>query len=172
MPVEQAQEADAIGQIQDLQETANDTERFETEGGNVKSLQRRLDRIALAQDLTQNDKDLGKYDSHRDMLAVAEQADEFVQNRRDDALAIINGEMAEQDGLYASDLYTALERVANSTGDFDLIQELRNSKIANEMAKELGQRIAGFRNYKGSGDVDVVSVLNSLDKLQSLLFCC
>lgn len=164
MPVEQAQEADAIGQIQDLQETANDTERFETEGGNVKSLQRRLDRIALAQDLTQNDKDLGKYDSHRDMLAVAEQADEFVQNRRDDALAIINGEMAEQDGLYASDLYTALERVANSTGDFDLIQELRNSKIANEMAKELGQRIAGFRNYKGSGDVDVVSVLNSLDK--------
>ena len=164
MPAEQAQEADAIGQIQDLQETANDTERFETEGGNVKSLQRRLDRIALAQDLTQNDKDLGKYDSHRDMLAVAEQADEFVQNRRDDALAIINGEMAEQDGLYASDLYTALERVANSTGDFDLIQELRNSKIANEMAKELGQRIAGFRNYKGSGDVDVVSVLNSLDK--------
>ena len=118
----------------------------------------------MAQDLTQNDKDLGKYDSHRDMLAVAEQADEFVQNRRDDALAIINGEMAEQDGLYASDLYTALERVANSTGDFDLIQELRNSKIANEMAKELGQRIAGFRNYKGSGDVDVVSVLNSLDK--------
>lgn len=164
MPAEQAQEADAIGQIQDLQETANDTERFETEGGNVKSLQRRLDRIALAQDLTQNDKDLGKYDSHRDMLAVAEQADEFVQNRRDDALAIINGEMAEQDGLYASDLYTALERVANSTGDFDLIQELRNSKIANEMAKELGQRIAGFRNYKGSGDVDVVSALNSLDK--------
>lgn len=164
MPAEQAQDADAIGQIQDLQETANDTERFETEGGNVKSLQRRLDRIALAQDLTQNDKDLGKYDSHRDMLAVAEQADEFVQNRRDDALAIINGEMAEQDGLYASDLYTALERVANSTGDFDLIQELRNSKIANEMAKELGQRIAGFRNYKGSGDVDVVSVLNSLDK--------
>ncbi|MBQ3785022.1 MAG: hypothetical protein II843_01345 [Alphaproteobacteria bacterium] len=164
MPVTQAQEADAIGQIQDLQETANDTERFETEGGNVKSLQRRLDRIALAQDLTQNDKDLGKYDSHRDMLAVAEQADEFVQNRRDDALAIINGEMAEQDGLYASDLYTALERVANSTGDFDLIQELRNSKIANEMAKELGQRIAGFRNYKGSGDVDVISVLNSLDK--------
>lgn len=164
MPAEQAQEADAIGQIQDLQETANDTERFETEGGNVKSLQRRLDRIALAQDLTQNDKDLGKYDSHRDMLAVAEQADEFVQNRRDDALAIINGEMAEQDGLYASDLYTALERLANSTGDFDLIQELRNSKIANEIAKELGQRIAGFRNYKGSGDVDVVSVLNSLDK--------
>lgn len=164
MPVAQAQEADAIGQIQDLQETANDTERFETEGGNVKSLQRRLDRIALAQDLTQNDKDLGKYDSHRDMLAVAEQADEFVQNRRDDALAIINGEMAEQDGLYASDLYTALERLANSTGDFDLIQELRNSKIANEMAKELGQRIAGFRNYKGSGDVDVISVLNSLDK--------
>lgn len=164
MPAEQAQESDAIGQIQDLQETANDTERFETEGGNVKSLQRRLDRIALAQDLTQNDKDLGKYDSHRDMLAVAEQADEFVQNRRDDALAIINGEMAEQDGLYASDLYTALERVANSTGDFDLIQELRNSKIANEIAKELGQRIAGFRNYKGSGDVDVISVLNSLDK--------
>lgn len=164
MPVEQAQEADAIGQIQDLQETANDTERFETEGGNVKSLQRRLDRIALAQDLTQNDKDLGKYDSHRDMLAVAEQADEFVRNRREDALAIINGEMAEQDGLYASDLYTALERVANSTGDFDLIEELRNSKIANEIAKELGQRIAGFRNYKGSGDVDVVSVLNSLDK--------
>lgn len=164
MPVAQVQDADVITQVQDLQQVANDTERFETEGGNTKALQRRLDNIALAQDLTQNDKDLGKYDSHRDMLAVAEQADEFVKNRREDALAIINGEMAEQDGLYASDLYTALEREANSTGDFDLIEELRNSKMANEMAKELGQRVAGFRNYKGSGDVDVISVLNSLDK--------
>jgi hypothetical protein len=164
MPVEQVKDADAIMQIQDLQQTANDTEKFEVEGGNKKALQKRLDNIALAQDLTQNDKDLGKYDSHRDMLAVAEQADEFVKTRREDALAIINGEMAEQDGLYASDLYTALEREANATGDFELIQELRNSKIANEMAKELGQRVAGFRNYKGSGDIDVVSVLNSLDK--------
>ena len=32
------------------------------------------------------------------------------------------------------------------------------------MAKELGQRVAGFRNYKGSGDVDVMSTLKSVEK--------
>ena len=156
--------AGAPEMMEDLRKAENDTERFETEGGNKKALQIRLDRIALAKDLTANEEAMGRYDSHRDMLAVAEQADEFVKNRRDDALAIINGEMAEQDGLYASDLYTALERVANATGDFDLIDELRHSKIANEMAKELGQRVAGFRNYKGSGDVDVMSTLKSVEK--------
>lgn len=156
--------AGAPEMMEDLRKAENDTERFETEGGNKKALQTRLDRIALAKDLTANEEAMGRYDSHRDMLAVAEQADEFVKNRRDDALAIINGEMAEQDGLYASDLYTALERVANATGDFDLIDELRHSKIANEMAKELGQRVAGFRNYKGSGDVDVMSTLKSVEK--------
>lgn len=162
----QAEQADvgAIEEMEDLRKAENDTERFETEGGNKKALQTRLDRIALAKDLAANDEAMGRYDSHRDMLAVAEQADEFVKNRRDDALAIINGEMAEQDGLYASDLYTALERIANATGDIDLIDELRHSKIANEMAKELGQRVAGFRNYKGSGDVDVMSTLKSVEK--------
>lgn len=158
------EQAGAPEMMEDLRKAENDTERFETEGGNRKALQTRLDRIALAKDLTANEEAMGRYDSHRDMLAVAEQADEFVKNRRDDALAIINGEMAEQDGLYASDLYTALERVANATGDFDLIDELRHSKIANEMAKELGQRVAGFRNYKGSGDVDVMSTLKSVEK--------
>lgn len=156
--------AGAPEMMEDLRKAENDTERFETEGGNRKALQTRLDRIALAKDLTANDEAMGKYDSHRDMLAVAEAADRFVNERRADALAIINGEMTEQDGLFASDLYTALERVANATGDFDLIDELRHSKIANEMAKELGQRVAGFRNYKGSGDVDVMSTLKSVEK--------
>ena len=156
--------AGAPEMMEDLRKAENDTERFETEGGNKKALQTRLDRIALAKDLTANNEAMGKYDSHRDMLAVAEAADRFVNERRADALAIINGEMTEQDGLFASDLYTALERVANATGDFDLIDELRHSKIANEMAKELGQRVAGFRNYKGSGDVDVMSTLKSVEK--------
>ena len=143
-------------------ETAN---RFDTEGGNRNAIQARLNQIALAKDLTANDAVLERYDTHRDMLEVAKSADEFVKNRREDAIKIINGEMAEQDGLYASDLYTALERVAKQTGDFELIDELRHSKVAKELAKELGQRVAGFRNYTGNGDVDIVSALKMVDKI-------
>ena len=147
-------------------ETMKEQERqFEVEGGNANSLQRRLDKIALAQNITANNAVLGKYDTHRDMLAVAEAADNFVNTRLNDALAIINGKMPEQDGLYASDLYTALERKAKAENDFELIEELRNSLVANQLAKELGQRVAGFRNYTGNGDVDIMSTLKSLDKL-------
>lgn len=147
-------------------ETMKEQERqFEVEGGNANSLQRRLDKIALAQNITANNAVLGKYDTHRDMLAVAESADNFVNTRLNDALAIINGKMPEQDGLYASDLYTALERKAKAENDFELVEELRNSLVANQLAKELGQRVAGFRNYTGNGDVDIMSTLKSLDKL-------
>ena len=143
-------------------ETAN---RFETEGGNRNAIQSRLNQIALAKDITANNAVLDRYDSHRDMLKVAKAADEFVRNRREDAIKIINGEMAEQDGLFASDLYTALERVAKQTGDFDLIEELRHSKVATDLAKELGQRVAGFRNYTGNGEVDIVSAYKKVDKI-------
>ena len=143
-------------------ETAN---RFDTEGGNRNAIQARLNQIALAKDLTANDAILERYDTHRDMLEVAKAADEFVRTRQEDAIKIINGEMAEQDGLYASDLYTALERVAKQTGDFELIDELRHSRVATELAKELGQRVAGFRNYTGNGDLDIVSALKKVDKI-------
>ena len=143
-------------------ETAN---RFDTEGGNRNAIQARLNQIALAKDLTANDAVLERYDTHRDMLEVAKAADEFVRTRQEDAIKIINGEMAEQDGLYASDLYTALERVAKQTGDFELIDELRHSRVATELAKELGQRVAGFRNYTGDGDLDIVSALKKVDKI-------
>ena len=143
-------------------ETAN---RFDTEGGNRNAIQARLNQIALAKDITANNAVLDRYDTRRDMLEVAKAADEFVRNRREDAIKIINGEMAEQDGLFASDLYTALERVAKQTGDFDLIEELRHSKVATDLAKELGQRVAGFRNYTGNGEVDIVSALKKVDKI-------
>jgi hypothetical protein len=147
-------------------ETMKEQERqFEVEGGNTNSLQRRLNKISLAQNITANNAVLGKYDTHRDMLAVAESADIFVNTRLNDALAIINGKMPEQDGLYASDLYTALERKAKAENDFELVEELRNSLVAKQLAKELGQRVAGFRNYTASGDVDIMSTLKSLDKL-------
>lgn len=148
-------------------ETAN---RFEVEGGNRNAIQARLNQIALAKDITANDAVLERYDTHRDMLAVAKAADEFVKNRREDAIKIINGEMAEQDGLYASDLYTALERIAKQTGDFELIDELRHSKVAKELAKELGQRVAGFRNYTGNGDLDIVSALKKVDKIYEKVY--
>ena len=148
-------------------ETAN---RFDVEGGNRNAIQARLNQIALAKDLTANDAVLERYDTHRDMLEVAKSADEFVKNRREDAIKIINGEMAEQDGLYASDLYTALERIAKQTGDFELIDELRHSKVAKELAKELGQRVAGFRNYTGNGDLDIVSALKKVDKIYEKVY--
>ena len=103
------------------------------------------------------------YNTRRDMMQVAEAADNFVKTRRDEALAIINGEMAEVEGLYKEDLYTALERLAIENGDLALIDELKNSEVANRLAKELGQRVAGFRNFKQSTDLDVVSALKSLD---------
>ena len=155
----------AIQAIEDLDKLREQEKRFETEGGNTNRIQRRLNAIALAKDMVANNEALGKYDTHRDMLAVAEAADIFVNTRLNDALAIINGKMPEQDGLYASDLYTALERKAKAENDFELVEELRNSLIANQLAKELGQRVAGFRNYTASGDVDIMSTLKSLDKL-------
>lgn len=164
-----AEDKQAVRTIENLEkletqtkETAN---RFDTEGGNRNAIQARLNQIALAKDLTANDAILERYDTHRDMLEVAKAADEFVRTRQEDAIKIINGEMAEQDGLYASDLYTALERVAKQTGDFELIDELRHSRVATELAKELGQRVAGFRNYTGDGDLDIVSALKKVDKI-------
>ena len=143
--------------------TLNDTERYEAEGGNKNSLQRRLS--ALAREIDENNMAIKgeKYDTRRDMLAVAQAADNFVKTRLDDALAIINGQMAEVEGLYKEDLYTALERLAVENGDLGLIDELKNSEVANRLAKELGQRVAGFRNFKQSTDLDVVSALKSLD---------
>lgn len=159
------QAADAIEQLdkyeQQLKETAK---QFEVEGGNINRLQKRLDDIALAKDMIANNEALKRHDTHRDMIKAAESADAFVRTRLEDALAIINGKMAEQDGIYASELYTALERLATEQGDYNLINELRNSKIATDLAKELGQRVAGFRNYKGDGDLDIMSALKSLDK--------
>lgn len=143
--------------------TLNDTQRYEVEGGSPNSIQRRLSN--LAREIDENNMALkgDKYDTRRDMMAVAEAADNFVKTRLDDALAIINGEMSETEGLYKEDLYTALERLAVENGDLGLIDELKNSEVANRLAKELGQRVAGFRNFKQSTDIDVVSALKSLD---------
>lgn len=143
--------------------TLNDTKRYEVEGGNKNSLQDRLSN--LAREIDENNMLLKKerYDTRRDMMQVAESADNFVKTRLDDALAIINGEMAEVEGLYKEDIYTALERLAVENGDLGLLNELKNSEVANRLAKELGQRVAGFRNWKQSTDVDVVSALKSLD---------
>ena len=139
----------------------NDTSRYEVEGGNKNSLQKRLS--GLAQNIDANNIILGRYDTHRDMVEVARRADEFVRTRRDEAMDIINGIRPETEGLYASDLYTALERLAVENNDVDLAMELVNSEVATKLAKELGQRVAGFRNYKGDGDFDVISQVKTLD---------
>lgn len=141
---------------------ANDTKRYEAQGGNKNSLQRRLS--SLAKDIDQDGVMVNEnYNTHRDMMAVAEAADNFVKTRQQEAIDIINGLKPETDGLYASDLYTALERVAIETGDLDLLNELKGSKVANSLAKELGQRVAGFRNYKQAG-IDYVQTVKALDR--------
>lgn len=150
-------EKDEINAVERL----NDTKRYEVEGGNKNSLQNRLS--GLARDIDANNIALGRYDTHRDMLAVAQAADEFVRTRRDEALNIINGLEPEKEGLYASDLYTALERVAMETNDVDLAMDLVNSKVAKDLAKEWGQRVAGFRNFTGDGEFDAISQIKSLD---------
>lgn len=139
----------------------NDTQRYEAEGGNKNALQVRL--ANLAQAIDENNMLIKEnYDTHRDMLEVAKQADNFVKTRLEDALAIINGQMAEQEGLFKEDIYTALERLALENGDLNLLDELKNSEVANRLAKELGQRVAGFRNWN-AGDIDIVSSLKALD---------
>lgn len=150
--------------LQTLDTLEKDAKKFEVEGGNVNRLQRRLNYISLAKDMALNNDALGRHETHRDMVAAAQAADDFVRTRLDDALAIINGEMAEQDGIFSSELYTALLRKASAENDFNLLDDLRNSKIANELAKEMGQRVAGFRDFTGSGDLDVMSALKALDK--------
>jgi hypothetical protein len=150
-------EKDEINAVERL----NDTKRYEVEGGNKNSLQNRLS--GLARNIDANNIALGRYDTHRDMLAVAQAADEFVRTRRDEALNIINGLEPEKEGLYASDLYTALERVAMETNDVDLAMDLVNSKVAKDLAKEWGQRVAGFRNFTGDGEFDAISQIKSLD---------
>ena len=150
-------EKDEINAVERL----NDTSRYEVPGGNKNSLQNRLS--GLARDIDANNVALGRYDTHRDMLEVAKAADEFVRTRTDEALNIINGIEPEKEGLYASDLYTALERFATETNNVDLAMELINSKVAQDLAKEWGQRVAGFRNFTGDGDFDTISQLKALD---------
>ena len=119
----------------------------------------------LARNIDENGMAINKqYDTHRDMLAVAEAADNFARTRTDEAIAIINGQMPETEGLFASDLYTALERLANETNDIDLVQQLAESDIAQRLAKELGQRVAGFRNFLADGRIDTVSMINALNR--------
>lgn len=155
LSAKEQQEIEAVNRM-------NDTSRYEVKGGNKNALQNRLS--SLAQNIDANNIALGRYDTHRDMLEVARQADEFVRTRRDEALDIINGIRPETEGLYASDLYTAMERLAMETNDVELAMELVNSKVATDLAKEWGQRIAGFRNFKGNGEMDVVSQLKALDQ--------
>ena len=150
--------------IQGLKEiqTLNDTSRYEVPGGNKNSLQERLG--ILAKEIDENGMLVNpKYDTHRDMMKVAQDADTFVKTRQQDALDIINGIKPETDGLFASDLYTALERLAIENSDMNLFEELRTSEMANRIAKELGQRVAGFRQMKADG-VDVMSAIKSLDR--------
>lgn len=150
--------------IQGLKEiqTLNDTSRYEVPGGNKNSLQERLG--ILAKEIDENGMLVNpKYDTHRDMMKVAQDADTFVKTRQQDALDIINGIKPETDELFASDLYTALERLAIENSDMNLFEELRTSEMANRIAKELGQRVAGFRQMKADG-VDVMSAIKSLDR--------
>lgn len=141
----------------------NTPERYEVEGGNKNALQNRLS--ILARDIDQNNMILKKnYDTRRDMLAVAKAADEFVRTRQDEALDIINGNKSEVEGLFKEDLYTALERLAVENNDLELLQTLSESQVANGLAKELGQRVAGFRNFLANSDVDIVSTYNNLQK--------
>lgn len=158
--IENTEDAETARTLKNVR-TLNDTSRYEVEGGNKNALQRRIG--ALAQAIDENNMLIKEnYDTRRDMLEVAKQADNFVRTRLDDALAIINGQMAEQEGLFKEDIYTALERLALEEGDLNLLDELKNSEIANRLAKELGQRVAGFRNWN-AGDMDVVSSLKALD---------
>ena len=158
--IENTEDADTKKTLKTMR-VLNDTKRYEAEGGNKNSLQVRLANLAKAID-ENNMLIKENYDTHRDMLEVAKQADNFVKTRLEDALAIINGQMAEQEGLFKEDIYTALERLALENGDLNLLDELKNSEVANRLAKELGQRVAGFRNWN-AGDVDVVSSLKALD---------
>lgn len=144
-------------------QTLNDTSRYEVEKGNKNSINNRISE--LAKDIDDTNMILKKnYDTHRDMIQVAKDADEFVQTNQELALDIINGNAAERGGLFKEDLYTALERKAAETSDFELLQTLSETDIANGLAKELGQRVAGFRNYLSSGQVDIVSMMNKLNK--------
>lgn len=142
--------------------TLNDTSRYEVEGGNKNAIQARLSELARAID--ENNMAVKKdYNTHRDMMKVAQDADTFVKTRTDEALKIINAEIPEVEGLFKEDLYTALERLAIEESNLDLLDELRSSAVANGLAKELGQRVAGFRNFM-YGQFDVMSPLKSLDR--------
>ena len=143
--------------------TLNDTSRYEVEGGNKNAIQARLSELARAID--ENNMAVKKdYNTHRDMMKVAQDADTFVKTRTDEALKIINAEIPEVEGLFKEDLYTALERLAIEESNLDLLDELRSSAVANGLAKELGQRVAGFRNFMSDGQFDVMSPLKSLDR--------
>lgn len=143
--------------------TLNDTSRYEMAGGNKNAIQARLSELARAID--ENNMAVKKdYNTHRDMMKVAQDADTFVKTRTDEALKIINAEIPEVEGLFKEDLYTALERLAIEESNLDLLDELRSSAVANGLAKELGQRVAGFRNFMSDGQFDVMSPLKSLDR--------
>lgn len=143
--------------------TLNDTSRYEVEGGNKNAIQARLSELARAID--ENNMAVKKdYNTHRDMMKVAQDADTFVKTRTDEALKIINAEIPEVEGLFKEDLYTALERLAIEESNLDLLDELRSSAVANGLAKEMGQRVAGFRNFMSDGQFDVMSPLKSLDR--------
>lgn len=139
-----------------------DTSRYEVEGGNKNSTQMRLSRLAKAID--ENNMIANKnYNTHRDMIQVAKDADTFVRTRREEAMKIINEELPETEGLYKEDLYTAFERMAVDNNDYDLLMELKDSKVANGLAKELGQRVAGYRQWR-TDIADVITPIKYLER--------
>lgn len=157
--------ASTVSERQEVQERiANDTTRYEVEGGNVNRTITRLQELARNIDETNADIKGNKYDTRRDMMQVARDADNFVKTRREEAMDIINGIAPEVEGLYREDLFTAMKRVAQEEGDIDLLKELATSPIAQTMAKQLGQRVIAFRNFQADGDINITSAINTLDQ--------
>lgn len=146
-----------------IQQLHNDTSRYETPDGNVNKPRERL--VALAKEIDENNVIAkgSKYDTHRNMIQVAEDADAFVRADPERAMNIINGIEPEVDGLFKEDLFTAMKRMAVQDGNMQIIEDLYQSEVANGLAKELGQRVAGFRDFTKTDDYDIMSAFNNLD---------
>lgn len=140
------------------------TSKYEVEGGNVNRPKTALEELALEIDETNIDIKGDKYDTHRDMLQVAKDADTFVNTRPEEAMAIINGLSPEVEDLFREDLFTAMKRKAMRDGDLNLIRELYDSRVAQDLAKEAGQRVVAFKDFTSAGDIDIFGKLNALDQ--------
>lgn len=107
---------------------------------------------AIQKGFENNFKDLPTYKT-RNMKEAAKKASDFIENNPELAKKIALNEAPEQDGIYAGELYVALESKAILENDIGMIKDLASSGV---IGTEAGRRVKAFDTGEATSPVKAI----------------